>query len=521
MPRVRLVASSLLLCLVAASPAAEWSVVFLHPSGVTSSECTGGSPTQAVGRTEDANGNYHAALWNKTAASWVHLRPTGSDYSIAHAASGTKQGGEATFGSETRAALWSGTAGSYVSLHPLGAFRSYVLGMDGNSQVGIVTIDGADQAALWHGTAASYVQLTPTGATSATALAALGDKQYGGSTFGTLRAGYWTGTAASWVSLHPTGVTSSCLNCATADRQGGYVEVSGANQAAIWSGTAASYVNLHSAGYAESTVYGMLGNTQVGTRTTTSSVMKACLWTGTAGSVVDLHALLGSGYGFSMARAIVTDGVNDYIYGSAVETTNFTSKAVMWVRPSATNFTFSLNKTVVAGQNSVQGTIAIDAAKPTAIVLTTFDNSSLVTTPPTVTLAANTLIKNFQITVTAVTSPINTTISCKLGAVTQSKPLTLAPLVPTALSFTPNPVTGGSTTTGKVVINGVAGPGGRTIAILDNSPNATCPSTVVVPTGATQVTFPITTTTVTSQKVVTVTARVSAGEKTGTFRINP
>lgn len=517
----RLAFTSLLVGLAISSHAADWTVVFLHPNGVVGSECFGGSPTQAVGRTEHGDGIYHAALWNKTAASWVQLRPTGSDYSIAHAASGTKQGGEATFGSETRASLWSGTAASFVSLHPVGAFRSYVQGMDGSTQVGLVTIEGADHAALWHGTAASFVKLTPVGASSSTALAALGDRQYGASTFGTLRAGYWTGTAASWVSLHPAGVTSSGINCANGDKQGGYVEISGINQAAIWSGTAASYVNLHTPGYAESSVFGMLGTTQVGYRTTTSSEMRACLWTGTAGSVVDLHALLGSGYGFSIARTMVTDGVNDYIYGSAVDTTNFTTKAVMWVRPSPTNFVFSLNKTTVAGQNSVQGTITIDAARPVATVFTTFDNSSLVTTPATVTVAANTLVKNFQITVTAVTSPINTTVSCRLGTVTQSKPLTLAPLVPTALSFTPNPVTGGSATTAKVVINGVAGPGGRTIAILDNSPHATCPSTVVVPAGATQVTFPITTTPVTSQKIVTVTARVTAGEKTGTFRINP
>lgn len=184
-------------------------------------------------------------------------------------------------------------------------------------------------------------------------------------------------------------------------------------------------------------------------------------------------------------------------------------------------FDFSLNKSSVAGQNFVQGNITLAEAATSALTFTTYDDSSLVTTPATVTVPTGQLTKLFSIQVTAVNSPINTTIYAKRGVVTRSVPLTLAPLVPTALAFTPSTVTGGTEVQCKIVINGVAGPSGRTIAVFDNSPNTTMPSTVIVPPGATSVTFPITTTAVTSQKVVTVTARVSAGEKTGTFRINP
>jgi hypothetical protein len=184
-------------------------------------------------------------------------------------------------------------------------------------------------------------------------------------------------------------------------------------------------------------------------------------------------------------------------------------------------FTLALNKSTVAGQNSVLGTITMDRTQPTNTVFATSDNSSLVTTPATVTVSANTLTKNFQITVTAITSTVNTTIFATFGGVTRSQPLTLAPLVPTALEFTPTNVTGGQSTSCRVVINGVAGPGGRDIAILDNSAFSTVPSLVTVPAGATSVTFPITTSAVASIQNVIVTARVSAGEKTGSFRINP
>jgi hypothetical protein len=187
----------------------------------------------------------------------------------------------------------------------------------------------------------------------------------------------------------------------------------------------------------------------------------------------------------------------------------------------ANGFTFALNKSQVAGQNSVKGTITPDTVKPTNTVFTTFDDSSLVTTPATVTVAANAAFKDFQITVTAVNSTINTTISAKLGTVTKTAPLALIPLVPTAMAFTPNPVVGGNTLSCRLIINGVAGPGGRVVSVFDNSPNTTMPSQVTVPAGATQVIFDIQTTPVTTPKNVTLTAAVSAGTKTGTFRINP
>ncbi|MEQ1935493.1 MAG: hypothetical protein ABL962_16660, partial [Fimbriimonadaceae bacterium] len=247
---------------------------------------------------------------------------------------------------------------------------------------------------------------------------------------------------------------------------------------------------------------------------------------GTMGTPVLLESSAGNNYAqsrwgdYSSVSVDPSDNTSFWIGHLNVRADNFWRTGFFKLAASA-GFTFTLNKTSVAGENSVLGTITLDATRPTNTVFTTFDNSSLVNTPPTVTVSANTLTKNFQITVTAITSTVNTTVFAKLGSVTLSQPLTLTPLIPTALSFTPTQVTGGQSTSCRVVINGVAGPGGRDIAILDNSANANVPSLVTVPAGATSVTFNITTTTVTSLKIVTVTARVSAGEKTGTFRISP
>lgn len=232
----------------------------------------------------------------------------------------------------------------------------------------------------------------------------------------------------------------------------------------------------------------------------------------------------------SLVRAWVEDGLPNYGFMLKAPVGNhlhfYSREFDLPLSPVLTieytdGFSLAMNKYSVAGQNSVLGIITMTEKEPQNTVFTTYDNSSLVTTPPSVTVLAGQLSRNFQITTTAITSTVVTTIYAKLGSLVRSKTLTLMPLIPTAMVFTPSQVTGGNPTSCRVVINGVAGPGGRVIAIFDNSAYATAPSTVTVPSGATDVTFTIMTLPVTSIKYVTVTARVSAGVKTGTFRINP
>lgn len=395
--------------------------------------------------------------------------------------------------------------------------------MFNGKQVGFAELSGAYRASLWSGTKASFVDLHPSGAENSFARGGFGTRQVGDAEYSSVtKAVTWTGTAGSAVVLQPTGATSSSARGATATRQVGYAQFSGNRHAGYWTGSAASWTDLHPAGSSGSEALAAHGDMIVGNFRVSSSP-HACIWIGSTATPVrtDLHTFLPAGYSQSSATAVFADATTIYVVGSAYNTTAERYEAVMWKKDILVEFAFTLNKTTVAGQNSVQGTITVDPAPGTPLVFATFDNGSLVTTPASVTVAAGTTVKNFQITVTAVTAPINTTIYAKYGAVTKAQPLTLAPLVPTALSFTPNPVVGGNSTVGKVVINGMAGPGGRTVAIMDNSPNATVPSKVVVPAGANSVTFNISTTPVTAVKTAIVTAKVTAGEKTGTFRINP
>ncbi len=188
---------------------------------------------------------------------------------------------------------------------------------------------------------------------------------------------------------------------------------------------------------------------------------------------------------------------------------------------SETNFEFSLNKVVVAGQNSVQGTLSLDLATSISTSFAITSSTTLVTPPAKVWVSPGQTVRNFLIGVNVVSVPTMAVISAKRGTIVRSQSLLLSPLIPTAMAFTPSQLVGGQDLSCRLVINGVAGSGGRLISVFDSSTFATTPNTVTVPPGATQVIFPILTRPVASVQTVLVTARVSAGEKTGTFRIYP
>ncbi|MEQ1932544.1 MAG: hypothetical protein ABL962_01505 [Fimbriimonadaceae bacterium] len=518
-PSKRVIASAFALCL-AIGANAQWTAVSLQPAGGTLSRVHGVDGAQQVGVAAVGN-TLGASLWSGNGASWISLHPPQAANSRVYGGGGGQQVGYTQGLGGTKASLWHGTAASYVNLAPVGTFDSRAWGTDGVLQVGEVKVadTGDPHASLWSGTAASWVDLHPAGATWSFAYGIDQGQQVGSCKIGgTYHAGLWSGTANSWVDLHPSGAVYSEAYGVSAGTQVGEASF----HASLWRGTAASHVDLHPIGATVSLAYAASADKQVG-YAKVGGFNHASLWSGSAGSWVDLHQFLPPGYSSSEARGVWTDGVRTYVAGTAYHENTGTPgipEAFIWIPPVA-DFTLNLNRSNIAGQNSILGTIGLTETRPTNTLFSTYDNSPLVTTPASVTMLAGSLSRNFRITVNEVSSTVVTTIFAKIGTVTRSHQLTLIPLVPSALMFTPNPVLGGNNTSCRVVINGVAGPGGRVIAIFDNSPFSTTPSTVTVPAGATQVIFPITTLPVTSIKYVTVTARVSAGEKTGTFRINP
>lgn len=312
------------------------------------------------------------------------------------------------------------------------------------------------------------------------------------------------------------------VNSVAGNVQGGYSIIAGSRHAGYWQGTANSWVDLHPSGASSSSISCVSGPLKIG-YAVFGGVKHVGVWTDSADSWLDLHLLVGATFNPIESWGVTgySDGTSFIVHGLVRRPLNMYS-AFSWSGPVPNrSYSLTLNKSSVAGENSVLGTIARVQPNTVSTDFTVYDNSSLVLTPGKVTLPSLTTSKSFQIKVSPVNSSIATTIYAKQGSSIRSQVLTLLPLVPTALAFTPNPAQGGSVVTGRVVINGVAGPGGRTISLFDNSVYAATPKAVTVPPGANQANFDIQTASVSSPQIVSVTARVSAGEKTGTFRLAP
>lgn len=215
----------------------------------------------------------------------------------------------------------------------------------------------------------------------------------------------------------------------------------------------------------------------------------------------------------------VASGTYHFTYNVARGMDSVQGQATIIVRRGLSNLT--LGRSQIAGQNATLGTVTV-GEPGAATTVQVWDDSSLVATPASVNIPAGQTQASFPVQVQAVNSTINTTIFASNGGFTRSTPLTLTPLVPTALAFSPSStVSGGTTVTCRLVINGVAGPGGRTISIYDNSAYTTVPNQVVVAPGQTEVTFTIGTLPTSTLRVSQITAAVSAGTVSAYLRVTP
>lgn len=91
----------------------------------------------------------------------------------------------------------------------------------------------------------------------------------------------------------------------------------------------------------------------------------------------------------------------------------------------------------------------------------------------------------------------------------------------TTLTLTPRNVVGSLAATGSVVLNGPAPGGGITLALSSNSPVATLPASVVVSAGADRADFAISTTEVTADTSVSITATLNGKTKTSVLIVHP
>src|SRR5262245_53003054 len=188
---------------------------------------------------------------------------------------------------------------------------------------------------------------------------------------------------------------------------------------------------------------------------------------------------------------------------------------------------FDANPTGLIGGASIRGTVGLVMLAPAgggAVTLTS-DNPSLVQVPATVVLPAGNSASSFTITTSPVSLGTTVRVNATAGGVTRSVFINLAPdpnAPPLLASVTlgATSVTGGSSVPGTVTLNGTAPAGGVSVTLsTSNLSAASVPGIVSVPAGASSAGFTVSTSAVTANTTVTITAFLGATSRSASLTV--
>lgn len=207
----------------------------------------------------------------------------------------------------------------------------------------------------------------------------------------------------------------------------------------------------------------------------------------------------------------LTVGLTASLNGTSMQTT----LTITPVTPLSVT-ALTINPTSVPSGNTAQGIVTLSApafvsGQPVDLI----SSSPLVVVPSPVIVGAGKTSLTFSVFTSTVTAPTMVTITANLNSSTQQASITLtlpAPLL-SSLSLQPNPVVGGTATTGTVMLSQPAPTGGIPITLSTND-TITLPKlagSVTIPAGATQAQFMVTPIVVPTTRRVLITATQNQG----------
>lgn len=173
----------------------------------------------------------------------------------------------------------------------------------------------------------------------------------------------------------------------------------------------------------------------------------------------------------------------------------------------------SLTPSIVYGGTASTGTVTLNAPAPAGgLTITLSDNSGKATTPASVTIPEGDTSAMFEVTTVPTSgSQLAVTVSGAAEGVTKTARLYINQPFVTAVSFSPEVIVGGSSTTGTVTLNAPAPAGGFSVSLASDSGSATVPASVVVPAGETSVTFFLDSTAVVGMQVKALISAAGGG----------
>src|SRR5882762_9648654 len=195
--------------------------------------------------------------------------------------------------------------------------------------------------------------------------------------------------------------------------------------------------------------------------------------------------------------------------------------------PTISLSSLSMNPTSITGGNSSTGTVTLSGPAPAggAQVALSSSNAAAASVPSSVTVAAGATSAIFTVSTTAVASQTAVTISATYSGVTKSTSLTVKPAPPppvtlASLALSPSSVVGGlESSTGTVTLTGPAPVGGAQVSLSSSNGAASVPSSVLVPAGATNATFRVSTSVVLVSTSAAISASYNGTTQTKTLTI--
>ncbi len=184
----------------------------------------------------------------------------------------------------------------------------------------------------------------------------------------------------------------------------------------------------------------------------------------------------------------------------------------------------SLVPSAVSGGASSTGTVTLNgpAGPAGASVALASADPATVAVPGAVVVAPGATSATFAALTVPVASATPVAITATFGGGTAGATLTVDPVVLAGLAIAPVSVVAGGAATGSLTLSGPAPSAGFAVALSSSKPAvASVPASAIVPAGAGGVSFPVSTSPVTSTTSVTLTATANGLTRSATISVTP
>ncbi len=214
---------------------------------------------------------------------------------------------------------------------------------------------------------------------------------------------------------------------------------------------------------------------------------------------------------FTVNTAAVNPGVAATITATSATTVNTTLTIVPTGPVPAALAGISVTPNTATGGSNVTGTVTLaSAAGPNGVLVTFSSNNGAAIVPATIVVGSGQTSASFNIGTAPVLATQVATITASSLAAPVSANLTINPSqtgpgIISSVSVSPNPVTGGSQSTGTVFLTTAAGASGVPVTITSNNAAAQVANIVIGP-GQSSGTFLVNTSAVSATQIATITA---------------